>query len=156
MRKKFTFALQALLAHRTSLEDSARSALAESACAVESAAREVDRRRREIRRREFEMPNRNGTLRAADLQLRAAHLHFLNRVLDASTHTLNRRSDELEAARDAAAAARRDRKAIEMVRDRRYAEFRAMELRAEQRDLEEANAATRSRVAPAQRSRRLG
>jgi flagellar export protein FliJ len=153
VRKKFAFALQAVFEHRQSLEDAARRAVAVRRRAYDEAAQEAECLREEIRRRESEMRHEAAAAPARDLQLHDAHVGFLNRALEMKFGSLVEIAAGIEAARQAAIAASRQRKAIETLRDLQMTAFLAAEMHAEQTELDDANVLRRS---SSLRSVRLG
>ena len=126
----FTFPLEALLLRRRAVEDANREALAK-------VQRRLDETRRRLGRLESDFaelvtawdPNRAGTL--AEFERSIAELRN-------AASACEREAGEASAA---LVKAMRDRKALELLKKRRFAEYAAREARKEERELDEANQA---------------
>ncbi len=142
--RKNAFGLQAVLAHRKHLEDAAFEAFAARRRTFEAAALELALRHEELRRSELEMPGAAAGVRVVDLQRCEARLLFLRRFVETHVRALSDARSELDAARQAAIDARTQRKLIDALRDRKIAALAAAEMRADQTELDDANAIARA------------
>lgn len=131
MAPRFRFALQPLLDRRGRIE-------------------EEKQHRFDLQRRKSDDALREGELLAAGLTERALRTSDAGSlaVFDAAIAARQRRAADaesaLEAAREELIAARRDRRAIEKLRDRRRRAFEEEEARREELEIDEANARRRA------------
>jgi flagellar export protein FliJ len=139
MRTKATFSLNAVLELRKVLEDATLAELASLLRARAEAEGQLERLHGEIRRQIRAMPIGGSHLRVRDMQLRYECVAVLENAIRNQAAALAARESEVDAARAAVIAARRARKVIEVLRDRRMAALRAAEHRSEQADLDESN-----------------
>lgn len=140
MAAKFRFALQALLDARQRAEDEKMQELANRRRALDAAAAELERVAGAYDRCMRELAASAGSCAALDLRVRDAYL----RRLGAAFAQESRRRDELlaawESARDATIAARRAKRTLERLKERRRRAFEAEEARREELELDESNA----------------
>lgn len=139
MRRPLTFGLQAVLEHRKLEEDAAAREFAAGTLAYDAAVAERDRLRTARSDAARALP-KTARVRVADLQVHAAHVQFLDTAGAAQSLAIARRREECEAARQNLAAARRQHKILETLRDRRMAAFAAADRRAEEAELDDRNA----------------
>jgi flagellar export protein FliJ len=142
--KRFAFGLEAVLAHRQQREDAALQTFAVRHRDMEAASLELDRCREQLRAAERDL---RGVIAAGQVIAAGSyenHVVFLHRSIDGMTHALAEAQAELGAAHEAVVDARRQRNVIEALRRRRLAEFEAAAMRAEQAEIDDANALRRS------------
>jgi flagellar export protein FliJ len=137
--KKFSSGLDVVLEHRKSLEDAALAALAVCRQGYVAVVGELDRIRVEMQRRAGEMPILGAPIQVRNLKSREEHLRFLNRAQEVQALVVAQRVADVQSARQAVFVARRARKVIEALRERKEAAFRQAEMRAERVELDETN-----------------
>ncbi|HET9393364.1 MAG TPA: flagellar FliJ family protein [Candidatus Rubrimentiphilum sp.] len=126
----FTFPLEALLAQRRAVENAKRQILARAQGRLDEIQVRLNRLESDFSARVNAWdPDSAATI--AELERSIAELRAVAR----------RYSDEADAARAALLPAMRDRKALELLKKRRLAEFAARQARKEERELDEANQA---------------
>jgi flagellar FliJ protein len=144
--KKFSFALQPVLDHRQRIEDEKKQVVAARMRACDEAKAELDRLNAEFREESSLLRTQHKRFDAESLRAHYAHLHFLDRVINAQIRVLAERRAALERARQDLAAAQKDRKIVDKLKDRRRSAFAAEEMRIEQSELEDANARVYGRM----------
>lgn len=95
-----------------------------------------------------------GTLHAAELRLHAGAVLQDMRAAQRNARALAAMQQRLDVAREALVQARRERRAIEMLRERRYEQWRAEEGRREQQELDELAARRRGPTVQEQEQKR--
>ncbi|MBV8118094.1 MAG: flagellar export protein FliJ [Candidatus Eremiobacteraeota bacterium] len=143
MRKRKVFGLEEVLEHRRSLEDAALAALSLRRQAYLKATRKLELLTIAKRGNDCNVPAIGQAVSARDLRIIDRHARLLDSACAVQVESVAKREADVESARDAAFVARRARKIIETLRDRRLATIRAAENRAEQTELDEANQARR-------------
>lgn len=147
MARKFHFTLEPLLEYRKRIEEAKQREFASRRNAVEACARELERLAAARRRSLAVLGASVGDVPTADLRLRDEYL----RAVDTAAVAADDRRAELEAAcghaRDELATAARDRRALEMLKERRRGIFEAEAARREEMELDESNARCHERVA---------
>lgn len=140
MAAKFPFALQPVLDARQRAEDEKMQELARRRRALDESDRELERIAGARDRCMNALAESAYGCAAVDLRVRDAHL----RRLDAAFAEESLRRGELlaawEPARDALLAARRARRTLERLKERRRQAFAAEEARREEAELDESNA----------------
>ncbi len=144
MRKRLSFGLQPVLAHRKRLEDAAFEAYAVRCHTFEAAALEIASRQEELRGCELAMTGAATGARVVDLQRCEVRLLFLRRCIETLGRALLQARFELDAARRAALDARTQRKLIDALRNRKIAALVTAQMRAEQTELDDANTLRRA------------
>ncbi len=122
---RFVFALAPLLDRRARIEEQCKQILALRQRAYDDAVRELGRLGREL---------------AAGPYADPALLRFLSRAIETQTGILAERRAAIECARQDLIVARRERRVLEKLEQRRRRAFDAAESRLEELELEEANA----------------
>lgn len=124
----FTFSLEALLVQRRAVENAKRKVLAQ-------AQQQLD----EVHRRLEKLESEFSELVRAWHPDRVRPLAELERSIAELGAIASRHEGKVDDARAAVLEAMRDRKALELLKKRRLAEFAAREARKEERELDEAN-----------------
>ena len=145
MRRKRRFALQALLDYRRHIDEEAQRAVAEHCRAVEFHRRQI-RDCEEAAKAHMRIVHGDGALRLAYAQLCETQLAPLDRTTAHHAAAAEEAEAALDAARRDAVAASRDRRAIEILRDRHVAALAVAERRAEEAEISEADATRRRGV----------
>ncbi len=144
MRRKRQFALQAVLDYRRHLEEEAQRAVAEHARALESHQRRIDDCE-EAAKAYLRFVHADGKLRLADMRACERHLATLELTAAHSSVAAEEAEAALDAARRFAVEASRDRRAIEILRDRHFAALATAERCAEETEIAEIDATRRRR-----------
>ncbi len=140
MGKRFSFGLEAVLAYRQQQEDAALQAFAVRHRAIETSLLELARRREQLRAAERDLRGVIAAERVVAARSYENHVLFLHRSIDGMIHALAEARAELDAAHEAVVDARKQRNVIEALRRRRLAAFEAAAMRAEQAEIDDANA----------------
>ncbi|HTX58299.1 MAG TPA: flagellar export protein FliJ [Verrucomicrobiae bacterium] len=146
MRKKFVFALQPVLDQRQRIEDEKKQTVALRQRAWDEARRELDRLNEEFRSHATLLRTKHRELDAERLRLNYAHLQFLDRVINAQIRVVAERQAALDRARADLVEARKERKVVEKLRERRKNAYLAEEMRIEQGELDDGNARAHARA----------
>jgi flagellar FliJ protein len=144
--KKFKFALQPVLDHRQRLEDELKQTVALRQRAHDEAKRELERLNDEFRTHSLLIRSKHRDLDAEELRAHYGHLQYLDRVIVAQIGVLAERQAALERARRDLVEARKERKVVEKLRDRRKTAWVSEELRIEQNELDDGNARAYARA----------
>ena len=144
--KRFAFRLESLLNLRRSAEESAKRAFGIARQAAEVQAAEVRRFEEAAQRAKSELRAAQGAreLRIADLLAHQRHVAALERRAGTEKKHLGELEAASETARLSLAAAMRDRKALDRLRERRASEWTVDMLKDEQQAIDEASAASRA------------
>jgi flagellar export protein FliJ len=126
----FTFPLEALLAQRQAIETAKRQRF-------EHERRRLDETQRRLERLEADFATRVNAWDPNQIRL----LTEFERNIAELRAAAQRYKLEVDEARAALMEAMRDRKALELLKKRRFAEYAAREARKEERELDEANQA---------------
>lgn len=139
MRRNRGFALQAVLDYRKHVENQTQRAVAERGSALESHKRRIDDCEEAVKAY-MRFVRANGTLRLADVHACEKQLAALERTAKRHAVAAEEAETLLGVARLFAAEASRDRRAIEILRDRHLAECAAAQRRVEEEDIAESDA----------------
>jgi flagellar protein FliJ len=146
MPATFEFSLEPLLRQRKHVEEEKQRTLADCRSALEQCALEMRRLAMVRRRSVTELTEAAKSRPTGELRLRDGHL----RRLDALCDVERRRRADLEAAcelaRNEVIGARRERRVIEILKERRRAAFEVALARREELEIEEGNARLRERA----------
>ena len=153
MGRKFIFRLQAVLEQRERDEEQAKRALGvveRERMALEQFLKElqasIGQSRRELR--EELAPDRGGGVRVTNVRLQAgASLHLAARARQGALE-LAGVYKRLEAARAALLRAKAARKAVQLLRDRRFAEWKLENRRSEDREADDLGIMKHGRLSP--------
>lgn len=143
MRGKPRFGLQAVLDHRRHIEETALGVVAQRRNAYDAHVHAVGRLKDEIDR-SLRAPWFAGAARVADVRVREVHVASLQRAAQAQLSAAKATGDALQAAQRAAADAARQRRSVEILRDRQAAAFEARKRRADEREIVEIGATKKS------------
>jgi flagellar FliJ protein len=123
--KPFAFKLDPVLRHREILEDRARQELAEALQREQALQEEIDRRRaeRDILQKELMHRQQQG-ISAQDLLLFEESIAHRGRVLSGLSHDLEKARQDVTVRREVLAAAARDRRLMEKLKENKREEHR--------------------------------
>ncbi|MCC6741852.1 MAG: flagellar export protein FliJ [Planctomycetia bacterium] len=143
--KRFEFRLESLLNLRRAAEESAKRAFGEVRTAADRQRDEAERAAEAEARAKDEMRSAQSGLElcVADLLAHQRHVAALGKRAGTERSRLGDLEAALEKARGALAAAMKDRKVLDRLRERRAAEWQAEMLKDEQRAADEASSAAR-------------
>jgi flagellar FliJ protein len=144
--KRFAFALQPVLDHRKRIEDEKQLVVAVRARALDEAERELARLNEEFRRHAAMLRDSHGKLETRELQCIYAHLQFLDRCIVAQIRIVAERRVALDRARTELLEARKEKKVVEKLKERRREAHALEEQRVEQKELDDGNARRYGRV----------
>lgn len=144
--KRFEFRLDSLLNLRRMAEDGAKRAFGEARMAAERQREQAGRTAADeaMAMRELREAQTGRDLRVADLLAHQRHVVAIARRLAAEKARLGECEAAAAKAREALAAAMKDRKVLDRLRERRAAEWQVEVLKDEQRAIDEASAASRA------------
>lgn len=136
--KPFAFKLDPVLRHREILEDRARQELAEALQREQAVQAEIDRRRAELAILQKELTHRQGQgISVQDLLLFEESIAHRGRVLCGLAHDLEKARQDVALRREALAAAARDRRLMEKLKENKREEHRQEMSRRETIQLDE-------------------
>ncbi len=136
---KFKFALAPVLNHRKRIEDEKQRIFAERRRELQAAEDELARLNAEFKRYSLALREDHASLSSEELRWHYAHLEYLDRCMTMQLGIVAQRRTAVERSRADLAAASKERKVMEKLKDRRYEEHRALEAAREQRDLDDTN-----------------
>lgn len=144
--KRFEFRLDSLLNLRRMAEDGAKRAFGEARTAAEKQREAVVRAAAEETKAlgELRAAQTGRELRVADLLAHQRHVAAIARRVVAEKGRLGEMETAAGKAREALAAAMKERKVLDRLRERRAAEWQVEVLKDEQRAIDEASAASRA------------
>lgn len=137
--KRFVFALQPVLDHRQRCEDEKQQTLAVRQVAHDEAARELHRLDTAFRDGANLLRAEHASFDADSLRMHYGHLQFLDRAIVAQIRVVAERRVALDRARDELLSARKERRVVEKLKDRRRTAFLTEESRIEQNELDDGN-----------------
>ena len=136
---KFKFALEPVLDHRERIEDEKQQILAQCERELKAAEDELARMNAEFKRYSMALRDDHTTLSSEELRWHYAHLEYLDRCMTMQHGVIYQCRAAVDCARADLAAASKDRKVIEKLKDRRLEEHRAVQAAQEQKDLDDTN-----------------
>ena len=145
--KGFTFQLQPVLEHRQRIEDEKQQQVAIRQRALDDAERELRRLNDDFREYSERLRSGHKGLTTEELRLFYAHLQFLDRNIVAQIRVVAERRVAVDRARLELLAARKERKVVEKLKEKRRLAFISEELRVEQNELDDGNARSYGRTA---------
>jgi flagellar FliJ protein len=145
--KRFRFPLQPLLDHRQRIEDEKQQILARKRTALDEAERELKRLTEAFRLGSQSLRVRHAHFDSEELRLHYAHLQFIDRCVVAQIHVVAERRVAMDRARAELLVASKDRKVVEKLRARRREAHAVQATRADQIELDDANARQHARSA---------
>lgn len=137
--KKFTFSLKPVLEHRERIEDEKLQVFGERRRALQQAQDELARLNGNFKQFSDSLRDGHRALSTEELRLHYAHLEYLDRRITMQHAAVTQHRKETELARVDVVDAGKDRKVIEKLKEKRFAEHRTMQAAAEQRDLDDFN-----------------
>ncbi len=144
--KKFAFELEPLLVQWKGHEDEKRQILALQQRACEEAQRELARLKADFHAGARELREQRPGYDVVELRLRYAHLQLLERSITVQAVVLSDLEETLARARRDLVAAGTKRKVVDTLKQRRRAAFLGRRARAEQNEIDEANAQRASTI----------
>lgn len=144
---KFRFSLEPVLDHRERIEDEKQRVFGERQRELKAAEDELARLNAEFKRYSTVLLHDHAALSSDELRWHYAHLEYLDRCMTMQHSIIFQRRAAVERAREDLVAASKDRKVIEILKDRRLEEHRAVEAAIEQRELDDTNNRRESRAA---------
>jgi len=129
---KFKFALEPVLGHRERVEDEKQQLLAERQRELKSAEDELTRLGGEFKRYTAALREDHAKLSSEELRWHYAHLEYVDRCMTMQHGVIYQCRAAVDRARTDLAAASKERKVIEILKDRRFEEYRAVQAAQEQ------------------------
>ena len=136
---RFKFALEPVLDHRERIEDEKQQILAQCQRELQAAQDELARMNAEFKRYSTALREDHAKLSSDELRWHYAHLEYLDRCMTMQQGVIHQCRAAVDRARGDLAAASKDRKVIEKLKDRRFDEYRAVQAAQEQKDLDDTN-----------------
>ena len=147
--KKFKFSLNPVLEHRERIEEEKQLLLSARQQELKAAEAELARLNGEFKRYSTVLRDEHARLATEELRWHYAHLEYLDRCMVMQHANILQRKIAVERARQELVEARKERKVIEKLKDKRFEEHKAMEAAAEQKELDDSNARRHARLSAA-------
>ena len=144
--KKFKFPLKPVLEHRERIEEEKQLVLSARQQELKAAEDELARLNGEFKRYSTVLRDDHARLATEELRWHYAHLEYLDRCTVMQHAVISQRKIAVERARQELVEASKERKVIEKLKDKRFAEHKALEAAAEQKELDDSNARRHARI----------
>ena len=144
--KKFKFPLKPVLEHRERIEEEKQLVLSARRQELKAAEDELARLNGEFKRYSTVLRDDHARLATEELRWHYAHLEYLDRCMVMQHAVISQRKIAVERARQELVEASKERKVIDKLKEKRFAEHKAMEAAAEQKELEDSNARRHARI----------
>jgi flagellar FliJ protein len=137
--KKFRFTLEPVLDHRERLEDEKQLILAARARDLQAAQDELARLNGDFKLYSAQLRTKHKALTTDELRWYYAHLEYLDRAITMQHVAVSQCRLAVDRARIELVDASKDRKVIEKLKDKRFAEHQTIEAAREQSELDDTN-----------------
>jgi flagellar protein FliJ len=137
--RKFKFTLKPVLDHRERIEDEKQQVFAARQLELRAAEEQLARYNADFKRYSTVLREDHARLSTEELRWHYAHLEYLDRCITMQHAVISQHRAVVERARQELMQASKDRKVLEKLKDKRFAEHRAREEAFEQKELDDAN-----------------